>query len=312
MNKLLIFDSDAATYLTEINKRELPGIEVFTAEDGQEAQRHAPHVNIIFGQPALIAPILSETKRLQWVQSTFAGVEPLCKAGLPHNYLLTGVKELFGSLMSEYVFGYILAQERSILATASNQQKKIWQRLKYRSLAEVTIGIAGLGSIGREIARTASHFNMQVLGLKRTPGKVDCVNQLYLPSELDVFLPQLDYLVLILPDTVESRNFITAKELNKMKESSILINVGRGTAVQQDDLIAALDNRRIAGAILDVFEEEPLPPDNPLWCMENVVVTPHNSAYSFPKQVTHIFCENYLRFVDELPLHYAVNFDRGY
>ena len=308
MNRLLILDDEASTYREAILRRSLSEIEIVTAIDTDEAQQHVSSANIIFGKPALIASILSEANRLRWVQSTFAGIEPLCRAGLPKEYLLTGVKGLFGSLMSEYVFGYILASERSIIDTDINQQKKIWNRIKYRSLAELTIGIAGLGSIGRAIARTGSHFDMRVLGLKRTPGKVDCVNQLYLPSELDVFLQQL----LVLPDTAESRNFITSNELNMMKESSILINVGRGVTVNQRDLIAALGKRRIAGAILDVFEEEPLPPDNPLWSMENVVVTPHNSAYSFPEQVADIFCENYLRFVDGLPLRYVVNFSRGY
>ncbi|MEJ2134006.1 MAG: D-2-hydroxyacid dehydrogenase [Desulfofustis sp.] len=312
MNNLLIFESDASVYLGEISKRDLGNIQIVAAVDDQQAQKYASWANIILGQPALIASILKETDQLQWVQSTFAGVEPLCKPGLPQNYLLTGVKDIFGPLMSEYVFGYILSRERSILATDRNQQNRVWQRIKYRSLANITIGIVGLGSIGRAIARTAAHFNMRVLGMKRTSGEVDFVDQLYLPSELDIFLPQLDYLVLILPDTSESRNFITRKELNMMNKSSILINVGRGVTVNQSDLIAALESKTIGGAILDVFEEEPLLPDNPLWGMKNVVVTPHNSAYSFPEQVVDIFCENYQRFVDGLPLRYAVDFNRGY
>ena len=98
MNKLLILDDDASTYQAEIRKRNLPEIEIVTALDVHEAQKHAPFVDIIFGKPALVASILSETTRLQWVQSTFAGVEPLCKPDLPDNYLLTGVKDLFGSL----------------------------------------------------------------------------------------------------------------------------------------------------------------------------------------------------------------------
>jgi phosphoglycerate dehydrogenase-like enzyme len=312
MNRLLILDRDASTYATELNRRHLPDIEIVTAADEDEARPHASSVNIIFGQPALIAAIIEHTEHLQWVQSTFAGVEPLCKPGLPKHYLLTGVKDLFGSLMSEYVFGYILSRERSVLATAQNQRKKVWHRFTYRPLADITIGIVGLGSIGRAIARTAAHFNMRVLGMKRTSGQVDCVDQLFLPSEIDVFLPQLDYLVLILPDTAESRKFIGSRELSLMKDSSILINVGRGATVNQDELLAALESKRIGGAILDVFEEEPLPPDNPLWSMENVVVTPHNSAYSFPGQVAEIFCENYLYFVEGEPLRYVVDFNRGY
>ena len=312
MNRLLILDSDASVYSTELNQRGLPDIEIVTAVDVHDAWQHAASVNIIFGKPALIASIIKETEQLQWVQSTFAGVEPLCRPELPTHYLLTGVKDLFGSLMSEYVFGYILSRERSVLATAQNQRKRVWQRLKYRPLADITIGIVGLGSIGRAIASTAAHFNMRVLGMKRTPGEVDFVDQLFLPAEIDVFLPQLDYLVLILPDTDASRNFITSRELTLMKDSSVLINVGRGVTVNQNDLLSSLESKRIGGAILDVFEEEPLPDDNPLWGMENVVVTPHNSAYSFPEQVAEIFCENYLRFVAGTPLRYAVDFNRGY
>jgi phosphoglycerate dehydrogenase-like enzyme len=312
MHKLLIYDDDASTYLAEIRRRNLPEIEIFTAISLDEAQIHAPSADIIFGRPALVASILSAAKQLRWVQSTFAGVEPLCKSHLPDNYVLTGVKELFGSLMSEYVLGYILARERSILATARNQQEKIWHRIKYRSLSGITIGIVGLGSIGRELARTASHFKMRTLGLKRTPGAVDHVEQIYQPTELHQFLPQLDYLVLVLPDTFETRHFISKNELALMKDSSVLINVGRGVTIDQDDLIAALQNRIIGGAILDVFEDEPLPADNPLWDLDNVVITPHNSAFSFPDQVADIFCENYLRFVNGLPLRYEVNFSQGY
>jgi phosphoglycerate dehydrogenase-like enzyme len=312
MNKLLIYDDDASIYLAEIEKRNLPEIEIHTAISPEDAQLQAPTAEIIFGRPALVVSILSEAKHLKWVQSTFAGVEPLCKPYLSDNYILTGVKELFGSLMSEYVFGYILARERSIVATARNQREKIWHRIPYRSLSGITIGIVGLGSIGREIARTASHFSMRTLGLKRTPGDIDHVEHIYQPAELDQFLPQLDYLVLVLPDTPETRYFIRKNELSLMKDSSVLINVGRGVTIDQNDLIAALQEKIIGGAILDVFEDEPLSPDNPLWDMENVVVTPHNSAFSFPDQVAAIFCENYLRFVKGLPLRHEVNFSQGY
>jgi phosphoglycerate dehydrogenase-like enzyme len=150
------------------------------------------------------------------------------------------------------------------------------------------------------------------MGLKRTPGDIDHVEHIYQPAELDQFLPQLDYLVLVLPDTSETRHFISRNELALMKDSSVLINVGRGVTVDQNDLIAALQTGIIGGAILDVFEDEPLPSDNPLWNMENVVITPHNSAFSFPDQVAAIFSENYLRFVDGLPLRYEVDIKRGY
>ena len=312
MNHLLILDKDAETYLREVEPQNLPDLAIRTAVDSKEAQSHVSDAQIIFGQPALIAEILPQAQQLQWVQSTFAGIEPLCKPHLPVNYVLTGVKDIFGSLMREYVFGYILARERSLLTTHQNQRDKVWYRIPYRSLADITIGIIGLGSIGKSIAKTARHFDMRVLGMKRTADKLDDIDALYLPSAIDEFLPQLDYLVLILPDTADSRDFITAKELSMMKDSAVLINVGRGVTVNQRDLTEALVKKQIGGAILDVFVEEPLPENDPLWSMENVVVTPHNSAYSFPAQVARIFADNYRRYMDNRELLYRVDFSRGY
>ena len=312
MNRLLIFDNDGQTYRTELEKQRLADLEIHTASDLHEALEYGPQAEIILGQPALVAQILSRAEQLRWVQSTFAGIEPLCKPELRTDYQLTGVKDIFGTLMREYVLGYILARERSLLETHQNQQNRIWHRIKYRSLADITIGIVGLGSIGKSIARAASHFDMQVLGMKRTAEKIDGIERLYLPDQIDAFLPQLDYLVLVLPDTAQSRNFITRKELQMMKESAVLINVGRGVTVNQEDLIAALTSKEIGGAILDVFETEPLAADNPLWTIENVVVTPHNSAYSFPAQVAKIFIDNYRRFIEGKPLGYLVDFGRGY
>ena len=312
MNSILILDKDAPTYLAELELQNLADHDISATSELEEALEMVEQADIIFGQPALIADVLSNAGRLRWVQSTFAGVEPLCRKGLRTDYQLTGVKDIFGTLMREYVLGYILARERSLFKTYENQQHKVWHRIKYRSLADITIGIVGLGSIGKSIAGAADHFDMRVLGMKRTEDEIDGIERLFLPDQIDEFLPQLDYLLLVLPDTPESRNFITRKELGLMKKEAVVINVGRGVTIDQNDLIDALATRQIGGAILDVFDEEPLPPDNPLWRMENVIVTPHNSAYSFPTQVTKIFTENYHRFIEGRPLRYQVDFERGY
>ncbi|MGI9536495.1 MAG: D-2-hydroxyacid dehydrogenase [Desulfocapsaceae bacterium] len=312
MNTLLILDDDAPVYKAELQKRNLPDLGISIAENELEAEPYLPEVEIIFGKPLLVAGVVDRTPRLKWVQSTYAGIEQLCRPGLPRSYLLTGIKNLFGSFMREYVFTYILARERSLLQVHRNQQNKIWSRISYRSLADVTIGIIGLGSIGREIARTARHFDMRVLGVKRTPGQLDCVDRLFTVGDMEEFLPQLDYLVLVLPDTAECRHFITEKELGLMNAGAVLINVGRGSSVKQPDLNRALETKQISGAVLDVFEQEPLPAKSPLWAMDNVIITPHNSAYSFPDQVAEIFCANYARFLADSPLDYSVDFDLGY
>ena len=312
MNKLLILDDDASVYEAEVRKRNLPDLDIVIAENELVAEPYLPEVEIIFGKPLLVARVVDRTPRLRWVQSTYAGVEQLCLPSLPQNYLLTGIKDLFGTFMREYVFTYILARERSLLKVHRNQQEKVWVRISYRSLANVTIGIIGLGSIGKEIARTARHFDMRVLGMKRTPERLDCIDHLIMAGDLEEFLPQLDYLVVVLPDTAESRYFITEKELRLMPPRAVLINVGRGSSIKQLDLIRALETGQISGAVLDVFEQEPLPAESPLWTMDNVAITPHNSAYSFPDQVAEIFCANYAHYLAGLPLDYPVDFDVGY
>lgn len=312
MNRLLILDDDAQLYEAEVRKRNLPDLDIAVAEHVDEAEAHLSEVEIIFGKPALVAQLIDRAGRLKWVQSTYAGVEQLCRPGQPRTYLLTGIKDLFGSFMREYVFAYILARERSLIQTQRNQERKIWARISYRSLANTTIGIVGLGSIGREIAKTARHFNMQVLGLKRTPGQLDCVDHLFTAAEMHDFLPLLDYLVLVLPDTDKSKHFITEKELSLMNPQAVVINVGRGSSINETDLVRALEKGRIGGAVLDVFEQEPLPTKSPLWTMKNVMITPHNSAYSFPDQVADIFSNNYAHYIAGSSLKYLIDFDRGY
>ena len=312
MNRLLILDGEAPIYQAELGNKALPNLKIDIAQDVEMAAPLLPEVEIIFGTPALVAEVVHRAPLLKWVQSTYAGVEQLCQPDLPRSYLLTGIKGLFGSFMREYVFAYILARERSLIETHENQRQKIWSRINYRSLKNVTIGIVGLGSIGAQVARTAQHFEMRVLGMTRTASQIDFVDHHYMPNEMDDFLPQLDYIVLVLPDTPESRCFVSAEELALLPPEAVLINVGRGSSINQSDLVNALESGQISGAVLDVFEQEPLPDDSPLWAMENVMITPHNSAYSFPDQIADIFAANYARYIVGSPLDYLVDFNRGY
>lgn len=312
MNTLLIIDKEVAVYAAALEEKQLPGLRVEGVESPGEVSPMRLEASIILGQPAMVAPILANMEHLQWVQSTFAGVEPLCASGLRRDYILTGVKNIFGLMMSEYVFGHILARERHLEAERRHQAKKEWKSLPYRSLNQLTIGIAGLGSIGRHVASTAHHFGMRVLGMKRTPEKVDFVEQVFPGHERDDFLPHLDYLVTILPETSQTRRFFQLEDLQKMKPSAILINVGRGTAIDPEALITALYENSIGGAVLDVFEKEPLPPESPLWQMPQVTITPHNAAVSFPEKIVEIFYDNYQRFIDRRPLKYSIDIERGY
>ena len=312
MNTLLVIDRDAQIYAAELKKRNLPDLIIHSAEGQDAVGDHIEHANIVLGQPAEAAPLLARAKKLQWLQSTFAGIEPLCSKTLRTDYILTGVKDVFGPLMSEYIFAYILAKERSLFETRKNQSNKKWSPIPYQGLNNLTIGIIGLGSIGKSIAATAHHFGMRVLGMKRTVDDVENVDQLFLVSEKSAFLPLVDYLVMTLPATEQTTGFIGLAELKIMKPTAIVMSVGRGSNIDQDGLIKGLQDKYIGGAVLDVFEQEPLPAASPLWDMPDVYITPHNSAFSFPAQITALFCENYVRFVSGKTLKYIVDFENGY
>ena len=158
MNRLLILEKNAQTYVEEVTGRNLPELEILSASSVDEGLRYISEVDIILGRPDFVAPLLSQASKLKWVQSTFAGIDPFCVDELRKDYILTGVKDVFGPLMSEYVFAYILAQERNLFATLQNQQEKNWSPISYVGLHNRTIGIVGLGSIGSHIAQTASFF----------------------------------------------------------------------------------------------------------------------------------------------------------
>jgi len=225
---------------------------------------------------------------------------------------LTGVKDIFGALITEYVMAYVFALERNMFAMREDQAHKSWNPRPYRPAKDITLGIIGLGSIGQQLAKTAAGFGFRVIGLNRSGKACDAVEKTYTETKLAAFLAEPDYLVLTLPDTPKTRHFINSDSLAMMKSSAVLINVGRGSIINEDDLVNALQQQQIAGAVLDVFETEPLPGDSLLWELPNVYVTPHVAAASFPQDVVEIFVENYGRFNSGEPLLHLIDFERGY
>ena len=312
MNKLLILAADAAKYTALIKAADLQELEIRSTGDVVSAQALVDGCNIILGDPLLVSEVLESARQLEWVQSSWAGVDHLCQQGLRRDYVLTGAKGIFGPLISEYVMTYLFALERQVFTMRSNQLEKCWQPLFYRPAKEITLGIIGLGSIGRHLAATARHFGMRVIGLNRSGAACDDVEKVYTVDDLAGFLETPDYVVLTLPDTPHTQHFINADALGMMKPSSVLMNVGRGKLINEADLVAALNNGIIGGAVLDVFANEPLDRDNPLWQLPNVFVTPHNAATTFPEDIVDIFVTNYGRFLHQETLQHIVDFDLGY
>ena len=312
MNQLLILSADAPKYLALINAADLPQLHVEIACDVESAIMIVADCNIILGNPHMVDQVLTSAGKLEWVQSIWAGVNSLCIEGLRRDYVLTGVQGVFGPQMSEYVITYLFACERQVFKIRDNQLKQHWQQLPYRHSRDIRVGIVGLGSIGRYMARMIGQFGIRVTGLSRSGVPRDEVERVYTIEHAGDFFETLDYVVLNLPETPQTRNFINAERLSMMKPSAVLMNVGRGSTVNETDLVRALQQGIIGGAVLDVFENEPLAKDSPLWKLPNVHVTPHHSALSFPQDIAAIFIENYHRFIQQKPLLHVVDFEMGY
>ncbi|GMR14548.1 MAG: D-2-hydroxyacid dehydrogenase [Gammaproteobacteria bacterium] len=312
MNKLLILTEDAEKYAPLVRAACSQRLEILAARDIKTATELVVDCNIILGAPPLVSDILSSADRIEWVQSSWAGIDRLCQPELRRDYVLTGVKDIFGGLISEYVLTYLFALERQIFAMRANQLQKRWLPRPYRLARDITLGIIGLGSIGQHVARTARSSGIRVTGLNRSGKPCDGVEKVYTEENLAEFLAEPDYLLLTLPDTPQTRHIIDADTLAMMKPSVVLINVGRGSLINEKNLVTALVQGQIGAAVLDVFETEPLPADSPLWGLPNVYITPHCAAASFPEDVVEIFVENYGRFIQGRPLLHLIDFARGY
>ena len=181
-------------------------------------------------------------------------------------------------------------------------------------MANQVVGVVGLGTIGREIARLANSIGMRVIGTRNNPEPVPHVEKVYGADELRSVLSEADFVVLIAALTPETRGMIGKAELAAMKQDAYLINVARGAIVVEADLIEALQNGTIAGAALDVFETEPLPPESPLWKMENVIITPHiaGARPDYLHAVSEIFSKNLTRYISGEPLFNVVDRDKCY
>lgn len=312
MYKLLILSADAEKYRTLIEEADLQQLEVIAASDIRTARELIAGCSIALGDPPLLSQVLASADSLEWVQSAWAGVEKLCQPGLRRDYVLTNAKGIFGPQISEYVMTYLFAFERRVFNMRSNQMNRHWQPLTYRPAKEITLGIIGLGSIGRDLALAARRFGIRVIGLNRSGKPSETAEKVYSVDQLAEFLKEPDYVVLTLPATPQTNHLIHADVLKMMKPSAVLINVGRGNCINEADLVCALREGIIGGAVLDVFEKEPLDRDSQLWKLANVFITPHTSAISFPADISSIFIKNYHRFVRREPLKHVVDFELGY
>ncbi len=309
---LLILSQHFEVYKHLIGDQKLPGLSNLAMADPQQAISEGAGCDIIFGEPSLIGQVINQLQRVEWVQATWAGVEPLLRPGIRGGFVLTNARNVYGAMMSEYVFGYLLFIERRILQRWQAQLSGEWDELPNGSLRGKVIGLVGVGTIGAHLAKTAHHFGMVVYGYTRGSEACQDVDCYFHGNDWQLFASNLDYLVCCLPGTPATHNLVDTAFIGALPAKTWLLNIGRGSTVDESALIDALRQGCLAGAVLDVFAEEPLPRDHPLWSTPNTFVTAHTAARNYPPDIASIFVDNYRRYIQGQPLLYQVDFNLGY
>ena len=307
---VLVYHADPRyAELTRVPKR---GAVVRTAATPREAAEPIAEAEILYAwkfPPQLYA----KAGRLKWLQVMGAGVDWALVPELPAGVQVTRAPGIFGPWMAEYVFAWCVwvTQRMRVYRDAQRQRRWLDHVLPDRLFGK-TLTIVGLGDIGRDIARVAKGLGMRVLGVSRRGRPAREAEKVYPVGSMTRALSEADFVVVLLPLTGETRGIIGAAALDAMKPSAWLINIARGAVVDESALLAALERKQIAGAVLDVFDREPLPPSHPLWKLDNVVVTPHISGPSTPDEIAPIFNDNLARYLAGRPLRHVVDRDRGY
>ena len=289
------------------DKKEIPEEQLRTAE-------------VIIGEPE--EDQLQKAESLKWMQITWAGVNKYSRMkSFPEGVAFTNVSGAFGKIISEYVVGSIIALYRSFPKYWDNKKAHIW-RIEDSALSVYgkKVLILGTGDLGRNVARRLQAFDAHIMGVRRNPktGRPVVFDEIYGIDQLDEVIPQADIVIGCLPDTPETSGMMTFERLMSMKEKAILVNVGRGSLMKNNDLIRVMQSGRLLGAALDVVEGEPLAADSPLWDMENVIITPHISGPSFggnleiEHTIWNMCIDNLERYLKGKPLEHLVDLKAGY
>jgi phosphoglycerate dehydrogenase-like enzyme len=321
MDKLRTISKELSVKQINIGDREWP--------EGQEVSAEVLYASATFPHP-------DQAPNLSWVQLHWAGIDHLVRTPMWQSEVtITTASGIHAPNIGQYVLAQMLAWANRVPRWLDHQRRREWptngrwNTFLPTELRGQTVGVLGYGSIGREVARLAKSFGMTVLATKRdarstedngyiVPGTGDqsgyLADRIYPPEAVRSMVAGCDFVVVTLPLTEQTRGAVNDELLAAMKESSFLINVGRGQLVDEPALVKALQRGQIAGAGLDVFQEEPLPEDSPLWAMENVIISPHVSGFTphYDERATDLFAENLRRYLDGKPLLNEASRSAGY
>lgn len=316
--RIFVCHANLSPDLLQQIKEMIPDWEVYTPKEEEQLKEATSKAEIILHWKKEMEPQVRENQHVKWIQSWSAGVNSLPLKMLEEKGIhLTSANGVHAYPISETIFALLLSWTRKIDAYVRQQQEKKWHHAGLKlELHKKTIGIIGVGEIGLETAKIAKAFDMKVLGVRYSGKAADFVDEMFTPDQLQEVLQQSDYIVITLPLTEETKHMFTAKEFGLMKKSAFLVNIGRGQIIKENDLIKALEQQEIAGAGLDVFSEEPLSENSPLWGMENVIITPHTSGateHYDERVIKNIVLPNLRNYIDGgKPSINLVNYQRGY
>ena len=295
---LLILDSQAEEYRRALEP-EFPELVIRACKTENEVGAFIEKAKFLLTFN-ISDPLIRKAVNLEWIQALGTGVDAILGLpSLPKGVLVTSTRGIHGPQMSELAVLLMLALTRRFPDTVRNQDKSVWDRWPAELLWKKKVGIFGLGAVGEEIAFRCKAFGMTVYGINRSGRGVDAVDRMFGLDGLLTVAREVDYFIVAVPLTPETRGRVGAEVVSAMKPTAFLLNLARGPVVDEKALIRALESRTIAGAGLDVFDEEPLPQGHPFWKMKNVIVTPHVGGTStfYVSQVLPIFRENLRRYL---------------
>jgi phosphoglycerate dehydrogenase-like enzyme len=292
----------------------LPDLSVVVAEEEAHAAREIGRAEAAFG--TITPGLLAKAQQLRWLQAPQAAPP----AGfyyadlIAHPVVITNFREIYNDHIGAHIMAFVLAFARGLHYYVPQQLARQWKPAPLDTgvvhLPEATALIVGVGGIGSEAARLCEAFGMRVIGVDaRRRDAPRGVVKLDGPDALDGLLPEADFVILTVPHTPQTEGFMHRGRFQRMKRSAFFINIGRGMTTRLDDLVAALRSGEIAGAALDVFEQEPLPAEHPLWTTPNVLITPHTAGYGpyLDDRRCDILLDNCRRFLAGHPLRNVVD-----
>ncbi|TWC22453.1 MULTISPECIES: D-2-hydroxyacid dehydrogenase [unclassified Pseudomonas] len=309
--RVLIAEHDHPVY-AQLLRQAAPDLEVLTSGDSAELAGQAADCPIWLGQPDLLANLLRQGHQPQWLQSTWAGITPLLADGLRRDYRLTRAVGIFGQVMAEYVLTYMLGHEREVLARLVSQVERKWDSRQGQSLAGRKVLIVGTGDIGLTVAKFLVPFGVELYGIASEAREQAPFVEVGVLADLPRLVGEVDFVINLLPNTPNTHDLYDAALFKQFKPTGLFINVGRGVAVVDADLVEALKEGHLAGAVIDVCRQEPLPQRHPFWTAWGLLLTGHSSAPTSPSMMVKLFVENLRAYQAGEALRGEVDFNRGY